>query len=1342
MTPTTSTSGNDSSPQPAPQRRHRAWRILGWFAVGVLGVLTLVLVVGTILLHNARFHSYLLATLDKRVSDVLGVEVQLENFELHLSNLSVDLYGLTVYGAQPYPTPPLLQVHHLQAGVKIVSILQKKWYFNTLSIDQPIVKVFVDAKGVSNLPKPKSSGSSSNTSVFDLGVRHAVLDRGEIYYNDRKGSLGADVHDVEFHAAFNYLMQKYTGDLSYTNGQLTSGSYEPIPHNLMAHFDATPTTFHLTDATLSSGDSSVKLTATVQDYSHPQVQAKYDVAVDGGEFRKLLKNPSIPIGVLRTSGTLGYQDVANQPALDSVVLSGDLSSQSLLVQSPTASARIDNLASHYTLDHGDAAVENLRAGLLGGELTASGKMTRISTNPHSKVFASLHHISLAAVERATRTSPMPKNVGLTGELNAEANAAWGKTLDDLVAHTDATLKGRVSGRNAESGQPTVVPVDGQIHGVYTGANKQLALSRSYVKMPQTSLTMNGTAGNRVGLNVRFETQNLGELETVADLVRTPVAGKPVQPLGLAGTALFQGVVTGSTAAPHLTGQLTASNVHVNGSEVKLLRTNVDVSPSFASLQNAVLEPAAQGRIEFSASTGLKKWAFTDTSPVLVTLAASQLNLADMEKLAGTQLPLTGTLNANVKLHGTELNPVGDGNVSLKNVTAYEEPIQSIALTFSGTGADVHGNLAVQMPAGDLASNFSVRPQQKTYTAQVDIPGLRLEKVHAVAVKSPDAKGVLQLHATGQGSFDNPQLDALLQIPKLEIQNQKLDGINLKLDVANHLANANLSTSALNTKLDGKARIELTGDYQTDATLDTQSIPLQPLLAIYAPAQASEVSGQTELHATLHGPLKNKQLLEAHVTIPVLKLAYSTTVQLAEVAPIRIDYKDSIVTLQHSAIKGTDTDLQFGASYSTVNKDAMAVTLLGTVDLKLAQLFSADVRSSGQVKFDIHSSGAANNPNLGGQIDIIDANYASGDLPLGLQHGNGVLTLTKDRVNISKFEGTVGGGKLTAQGGVAYRPAVQFDLGVAANGIRMLYPQGLRETLNANIRLAGTMENSVLGGSVDIANLSFTPAFDLTNFINQFSGGIASPPSVGFSQNVLLNLAVHSSNDMNLVSRTLSIDGTANLQVRGTAADPVILGRVDLNRGDVIFNGDRFVLNGGTIEFVNPSETEPVVNLTLNTSIEQYSIYMRFNGPIDQLRTNYSSDPALPSADIINLLAFGRTTEANAANPSTPANQAAEGLIASQVSSQVTSRFSKIAGISQLSINPVLAGGSSQGPPGANITIQQRVTGNLFVTFSSNVASTQNQTIMGEYRVSPKFSVSATRDQTGGFAVDTSIKRTW
>jgi translocation and assembly module TamB len=395
-----------------------------------------------------------------------------------------------------------------------------------------------------------------------------------------------------------------------------------------------------------------------------------------------------------------------------------------------------------------------------------------------------------------------------------------------------------------------------------------------------------------------------------------------------------------------------------------------------------------------------------------------------------------------------------------------------------------------------------------------------------------------------------------------------------------------------------------------------------------------------------------------------------------------------------------------------------------------------------LKFNIDSYGSSNDANVQGEIQIVNAGLATGDLPVGLQDANGVLTLTKDRLQITSFEGKVGSGVVTAQGSVIYRPGMQFNLGLSAKGVRMLYPQGMRETVDADLRLAGTRENALLGGTVNLADLSFTPAFDLNTFINQFSGRVEAPPSPGMAQNIQLNLNVHSANNLELVSRTISVSGTANLQVRGTVTQPVILGRVNLNSGDLIFNGTRFVLSGGTIQFINPAQTEPVVNLSLNTTIQQYNIYLRFNGPIEQLHTNYSSDPSLPSADIINLLAFGQTTEANTANAATPTNQAAQSLIASQVSSQVTSRVSKIAGISQLSINPVLSTGTTQGPPGANITIQQRVTGNFFVTFSSNLVTTQNQTLMGQYQISPRFAVSATRDQNGGFAVDTQIKKTW
>jgi translocation and assembly module TamB len=953
-------------------------------------------------------------------------------------------------------------------------------------------------------------------------------------------------------------------------------------------------------------------------------------------------------------------------------------------------------------------------------------------------------------------------VGLSGTLNATATANWDKTIDNLAAKADATIQADISSpqkrkarstgnanlldvsstnNTAQNLSTSAVPVESEIHAAYTNADGRLQLANSFVRTAQTQLTLNGTVSQHSSLAIRLQANDLRELGTIANSFRAPSPNQ--QPIEASGTASFQGNVQRSTSAPHLTGQFTALNLHLNGSDWKVVRTGLDASPDHAALENADLEPASRGAITLNARAGLKKWAFDEnTSPVEAQIRASQIDLRDLAKFASQTVPVTGTLNTNVSVHGTAMNPQGSGNLTLTGVTAYQQPIQTLRVDFTGNGNQAQANLSVQLPAGSIQAKVTVDPTQRTYTAQLSSPGIRLDQLEALKARDIKATGVLAMNANGQGTFDNPQLTANVQIPSLMVSNQTISGVNLQLNLANHVANASLNSSAINTSIQAKAIVRLTDDYMTDASLDTSVINLQPLLTIYSPDQAENFSGQTQVRATVHGPLKNMKALEAHLTIPVLQMSYQNSIQLASVSPIQVNYRNGVVDIPPGAIKGTDTDIQFQGHIPMQNTKPMSLQLHGAIDLKMAQLFDPDVRSSGQIKLNIDSHGMlAKGANLGGEIDIVNANFAQGDLPVGLQNGNGVLKLTTDRINIERFQGTVGGGAVTLQGGVAYRPNLVFDLGLAAKDIRMLYPEGMRETVNANIRLGGTTTQAILGGNVDLANVALSPAFDLSDFAGQFSGGVTPPPSEGLAQNIQLNLAVHSSNDMNLVSRELSLNGSANLQVRGTAAEPVILGRVNLTGGDIILNGNRFVLTGGTVQFVNPAQTEPVMNLTITTTIQEYNISLRFQGPVEQMRSEYSSTPSLPTADIIHLLAFGETTEA-AANNATPASQQAESLIANGVTSQVTSRLSKVAGISQLSVSPVLQGGTEQGPPGANITIRQRVTGNLFVTFSSNVATTQDQVIQGQYQVSPKVALSGTRTPNGGFGVDALIKNTW
>ena len=90
-----------------------------------------------------------------------------------------------------------------------------------------------------------------------------------------------------------------------------------------------------------------------------------------------------------------------------------------------------------------------------------------------------------------------------------------------------------------------------------------------------------------------------------------------------------------------------------------------------------------------------------------------------------------------------------------------------------------------------------------------------------------------------------------------------------------------------------------------------------------------------------------------------------------------------------------------------------------------------------------------------------------------------------------------------------------------------------------------------------------------------------------------------------------------------------------------------------------------------------------------------------------MLTSGQTAEESATN-NTPASTSAESVVASGVAGQVSGKIQKLAGISQLTIDPLAA--SNTADPASQVSIQQRVTGNILLTFSTDVTSTQATTV--------------------------------
>jgi translocation and assembly module TamB len=792
-----------------------------------------------------------------------------------------------------------------------------------------------------------------------------------------------------------------------------------------------------------------------------------------------------------------------------------------------------------------------------------------------------------------------------------------------------------------------------------------------------------------------------------------------------GALTLNALVQGTMQNPRITAQLAATKLQVNQGQFNSLQLALAASPSEISIQNGSLSAAPRGQVQFSAKADLHRWAYVESAPISASLQVRQMPLAMLDQIATKSYPITGDLNGDVQLRGSELNPQGQGKLQITKVRVQDEPIQNVVLQFNASG----GTVRSEITEGSNKASLNFTPKTKAYEVKLDVPPQELSKLHAVQARNLGVKGRVSITANGAGTIDDPKLNASVQLEQLQVRGTTVSQVKLDLNVANHDAKFALNSTGGPANLRGNGSVRLAPGYFTQASLDTSRFPLDPLLATYMPSRPNGLSAETELHATVRGPLTDKTKLEAHLNIPTFETKYQA-LELASSGPIRIDYTNSVVTLQPSGFKGTGTSFQFQGRVPLTGADKMSLTAKGSIDLRLAQMLNPDLHTGGTVALDVSAGGSLKSPGMHGQIKVQNATFATEAAPIGIENLNATMQVSDTGVQITDAAGQLGGGQVKFGGSVIYRPQLEANLSLTGRSIRLRYPDGMRSVFDSDLTLTGNSQGSTLQGRVLIDSLSFTSDFDLSNFMGQFTGTTSPPTGQSFADNLKLQIAVQSSSQLNAGNAQLGIEGQANLRIIGTASDPVVVGRTDIASGDLFFQKRQYHLEQGVINFVNPNETEPVLNLSITTTINQYNLSVRLTGPIEKLQTSYTSDPPLPPIDIINLIARGQTTEG------APASFGASAVLAqglSQVESTVGSNISKLTGISGLQIDPLIGGNYTN--PSARVGLQKRVTKNFVFTFSTDVTQPQNEIIQGEYQLNKRWSVSVVRNESGGFGVD-------
>jgi translocation and assembly module TamB len=1293
-------------------------RTIGWALAGLAMLLIIAAVGGYFYLRSSGFQKYALAKIVEQADIATGGRTQIGGMDFDLSTLTAHLYDITLRGTESPGQPPLLHADKLTVRMKILSALRRQVALRELLVDHPVVYLQVSREGKNNLPAAPPSQSTSHTSVFDLAVEHMQLSKGEINYNDHKTPLEANLYDLGTDIRYATLAKRYEGGLSYNNGSVRYAQYGSLPHNLSLKFSASPDRFNLDSALLKIGASVVSLQAGISDYSNPIADGEYQIQIHTQDFAAMSPSTA-PAGDVSLTGKLHYQSVASEPLLRNLSISGHLASQAIAAAASGSRVELRNLQGTYQLAGGNLEVRDLAMDSLGGRISGNVEMKHLDTTPESKVQAALHSISLRAIQQAVRGSEI-KGAELSGTLGGSAEATWKGSISNIRAHSDLKLQAVAHGKSSPAGNR--VPVDGAIHVAYDGPRQTIELRDTTLRMPSATMSAHGTVSDDSNLQIQINASDLHQLAALASSFRSSPAATPA----VSGSATLNAVVHGSMKRPTVAAQLNAQNLQVEGSEWTAASLDMRANPSEFRVQSGSVTNAHRGQATFSGSVGLQDWGYQSSNRVEAHLEVQQMSIADLQKLANQNYPVSGELWAKVSLKGSQLNPVGSGSAEFRNARAYGEPIQKLTANFHTASGSIVSTVNLTAAAGAVDADMSFTPKSKAYKVRLNAPSVVLQKLQTVQAKSLPLAGTVSASVNGEGTLDDPQLVAIIQLPQLQIRESSISGLKAEVHVAQHSADIDLNSKVSQASVHAHGRIALNGGYYTEAAFDTTTFPLDALMATYAPSVPQGFQGQTELHATLKGPLKDKSQVEAHLLIPVLKASYQS-LQIGIASPIHADYSNSVVTLQPAEIRGTGTSLHLQGRMPIGGTASPTLSAQGSLDVRILKIVAPTVESSGTVALDVRTSGSASKPEVQGQLQLKDIALTTTDAPMGVEKLNGTLDVSNDRVQVTKMTGQVGGGQVSVGGSIAYRPSLRFNLALQGQSVRLRYPDGLRSLLDANLAFSGTTEASTVNGRVLIDSLSFTPDFDLAKFGDQFSTGTTlSQP--GFADTVRLAIGVQSQESLNATSSQISIAGRAALQVGGTAADPVITGRTTLTSGELFYRNVRYQLQKGVITFDDPNETHPVINVSVTTTVEQYNLTLTMRGPLDKLTTSYVSDPPLATADVINLVARGKTVqESNASSQST------DSMIASQAASQVSGSVQKLAGISSLQIDPLIGGNNSN--PSARVAMQQRVTKNLLFTFSTDVSQPGSEMVQGQYQINKRWSVSVERDQLGGVSMD-------
>lgn len=1315
--------------QPAAHPRSKHWHVSKPVRViaYAFGVLLLSYFILMAVFSTSWFRGVVLKRTRARLEILTGTRVEIGQMQINPWVLQLTFRNLVMHGSETDNEQPLLTAPELVIRASLKTLIHRRALRLTrLEIEGATIHLYTRPDGSTNLPGPAVQLESLKAldDLVDLGIGHLLIARSAFCWDNREWPLGLNARALA--VVLGMKQRAYRGSVSADSVEFSNPHFSLPTTTVSTHMTLGRNSLRLEGLVWRS--PGVNGSGTLAIHWIPSVESQFSLRLAGdvAPLAHIFLKDEAHQGTFAAEGQGAYRDGA-------VDVHGHVEAHHVIAAQRYLESGPMELSADYTVQGQRLSLSKLSASLLGGTARGSAAVTYAAGTPSFRA-----DLDLQGFDVARSLAALPSGRVLLNYFPLAGQISGALHLAGQGAKTESRYDLRLNATPSQAhGQELLA---GVIRGaaIFTPL-PSLQLDTLELHSGHSTLKLQGFVGSSSAeLEVQMSTTDFGEWKNAAQFL----AERPL-PVELNSTATFSGTLTGSIARPLLTGRFQTGNFRYQSWKWAALEASLAVAPEQLRVTSGrLLGP--DSALTFESTATLQNWRSVAGAPFEVSAQADKTSIQGLREVLGITVPLSGEITGGLHVAGVRDQLTGNASFLISRGSYAGETFESLKAALSvESGTWKVTRFELRKDRGNMTARGSFNPTTEEVYARAQGSGFSLADFRRLRDLAPKA---IAGGLAGTLGFDlgvEGRLETLSPHGNVEIQSLSTRGIAL-----GNLT-GDLQTTGRELKLRGRLQgpggaLDFQGsthlgswqnlDWPVTISAHYASLRLDPwirLLGIASPVGTVNATGNFDYSSSLRGP-RPRIMSE----VQTLEVDFAG-LQWRNDHPFNISLEKQRVQITPFSLQGPSTEFRFQGSADLAPEPALNLRAEGQVDAQFLHVFDPTLLTTGSFGVQVNVQGSFRHPLLYGSLKVDQVSLGYPGLPLRLAGLNGDVELQGDRLTVRSLHSENGPASVSIAGSVTLSGTPHYSLRADFSHARVAYPVQFVSVVSGTGRLSGGPGAGVLSGDLTVEQMFVSENFNVLNWASTLEAQPAPAPETSspLSSGIRMDVHVTSSPTVSVESHDLSAVASIDLSLRGTLADPVIFGNVHIQSGSAVLRQTNYKLTHGDVILADPLRTEPVLDLEATTRIQQYDLVLRITGPGDHPNISYRSDPPLSTPSILALLAFGYSTQdqlmANTGRSSF-STQGASALLSQALSSQVSSRVTRLFGLSRISIdpNPISTGGTQ-------VTVEERLARDFTITYVTTTGGIVERIIRVEWDLSDTMSLLGIRDQNGvyGFELD-------